>query len=329
MEQNYPGGRNLVRKAYELRGTPEAALEVTLASISDTSYKQYEGCFKKWWSYCTENNIDPFTVSIPNILIFLTNLFNRNLSSSTINCYRSAVSLLVGREMARDDRITRFFQGLNNLRPSDPKYDTTWDPQIVLDYLSSLPNNNDLSILILGKKLISLLALVTAHRMQTFSLIEIENIDVKRDALHIKIPKRIKTTGRNKKQPTLVLPFYRDNEKICPATALQSYIEKTKDKRGDENFLFLTSKKPHKAATAATLGRWVKDILSKSGLNTNIFTAHSTRHASTSTASRKGINIDTIRMTAGWTQNSNTFAIFYNRDISVSKNVFANAIIKN
>ena len=263
------------------------------------------------------------------MLIFLTSLFEANLSSSTINCYRSAISLLVGPEMAKDDRIIRFFRGLNNLRPSEPKYDTTWDPKIVLDHISSLPNNKEISIRDLGKKLITLLALVTAHRMQTFSLIEKKNIEEKFDAIHIKIPRRIKTSGQNKKQPTLILPFYRDNDKICAATTLKTYIERTKDRRDGIDFLFITSKKPFKAATAVTLGHWVKDILSKSGLNTNIFTAHSTRHASTSAAKRKGIDIDTLRKTAGWTKTSNTFAKFYDREISINKNAFANAILNN
>lgn len=92
-----------------MRGTPPLALDITLASISDSSYKQYEGCFRKWWSFCIENNINPFTISVPHVLTILTNLFNGNLSSATINCYRSAVSLLVGRGMARDDRVIHFF----------------------------------------------------------------------------------------------------------------------------------------------------------------------------------------------------------------------------
>ena len=116
-----------------------------------------------------------------------------------MNSYRSAISLLVGPEMAKDDRMMRFFRGLNNLRPSEPIYDTTWDPKIVLDHISSLPNNKEISIRDLGKKLTTLLVLLTAHRMQTFSLIEKKNIEEKFDAIYIKIPKRIKTSVQKKK----------------------------------------------------------------------------------------------------------------------------------
>lgn len=291
-----------------MRGSPQAALDIMLASITDSSFKQYESCFRKWWNFCTKNNIDPFTISIPHILTFLTELFNGNLSSATINCYRSAVSMLVGREVARDDRVARFFQGLYNLRPSNPKYETTWDPKIVLDYLSSLPLNRKLSTQDLGRKLITRLALLTGHRLQTFSLIEVENVEKVDNAIHIKIPKRIKTSGRNRKQPVLVLPFYLENIKICAATTLKYCIKRTQSRRGQIKYLFLTNKKPFRAATAATLGHWIKYILAESGLDTDIFTAHSTRHASTSAAKRKGVNIDVLRKTAGWTETSNTFA---------------------
>ncbi|XP_058809947.1 uncharacterized protein LOC131675119 [Phymastichus coffea] len=330
LEQSYPGGRNLVRKAYELRGTPKAALEVTIAFISESSYKQYEGCFKQWWSYCVDNNVNPFAISISHTLIFLTKLFDRQLASTTINCYRSAISLLVGKEMAQDDRVMRFFQGCYNLRPSKPKYDITWDPKIVLDYLTSLPNNNDLNVLDLGRKLIALLALITGHRMQTFSLIELENIEELDDkTIHIKIPKRIKTSGRNRNQPLLILPYFLINEKICAASTLKAYIEKTEKLRNGIDYLFITSKKPYKAAESSTLSHWVKYILEKSGLDIYIFSAHSTRHASTSTAKRKGVGID-ILYSAGWTETSQTFEKFYDREIIVNnRDSFANAILNS
>ena len=38
-------------------------------------------------------------------------------------------------------------------------------------------------------------------------------------------------------------------------------------------------------------------------VDTSVFTAHSTRHASTSAAKRRGVDLDLIRKTAGWTKN--------------------------
>lgn len=303
------------------------SIEIALSSLTESSYKkQYETCFNKWWRFCLKRNISPYKNSVQDILIFLTDLYKDGAVHSSINCYRSAISLLVGPEMAHDDRIRRFFKGLSKLRPSRPKYDLTWDPKIVLDYFSSLPRNDELSIKDLTMKLICLLALVTGHRMQTFSLIKVENIELTQDSIKIKIPDRIKTSGPDRKQPVLLLHFFKANEKICAATALQCYLDRTRNVREGIQSPFISHKRPFKAVTSQTLSRWVKVILDKSGIDSNMFTAHSIRHTSTSAARKKGIDMDTLRRTAGWTKSSNTFAKFYN--LSLNMDADADAFAK-
>ena len=83
--------------------------------------------------------------------------------------------------------MKRFFQGLSKLRPPKPKYDSTWDRKIVLEHFSSKDENDKLSLKDLSIKLMMLQALVTAHRMQTFSLINIDNIENKNSGIEIKI----------------------------------------------------------------------------------------------------------------------------------------------
>lgn len=265
---------------------------------------------------------------MPKIIEFLTELYEKGAAHSSINCHRSAISLLVGPEMAQDYRVLRFFRGIANLRPSKPKYDSTWDPKIVLDHFLSLPCNEQLTIKDLSRKLLCLLALITGHRMQTFSLIKTENIEKQGKSLQIKIPDRIKTSGRNRNQPILVLPYYPKNKKICAASALECYIRRTEETRKGIKSLFITNKKPFKAATPQTLSHWVKDTLTESGINTSIFTAHSTRHASTSAAKRKGLDLDVLRRTAGWTKDSKTFTRFYDLNLTTDKSAFAKAILK-
>jgi len=55
--------------------------------------------------------------------------------------------------------------------------------------------------------------------------------------------------------------------------------------------------------------------LHAAGININLFSAHSTRHASTSLAICRGINVDEIEHAAGWSRSSDVFARFYNRPI--------------
>ena len=174
----------------------------------------------------------------------MSGLFENGAAHSSINCYRSAVSLLVGPDMVKDFRMLSFFKGISKLRPSNPKYNSTWDPKVVLEYFTGLSHNDKLSIKDLVFKLITLMAFVTGHRMQTFSLIRVENIEIRDKFIEIKISDRIKTSAINKKQPSLHLPFYNKNKKISPAAALKCYLEKTKDVRGSVNFLFISFKPP-------------------------------------------------------------------------------------
>ena len=66
----------------------------------------------------------------------------------------------------------------------------------------------------------------------------------------------------------------------------------------------------------------MKDILKKSGIDTEMFSAHSTRHASTSAAARRGTNIKTILNLLPFSQNS-----MYNRPTKHKQSSFAQAII--
>lgn len=85
------------------------------------------------------------------------------------------------------------------MRPSLPKYDVTWDPRLVLEYISQWYPSEDISLEVLSFKLITLLALVTGHRMQTLSVIKIGNIYKTDLEITLKIPDKIKMTapGRN------------------------------------------------------------------------------------------------------------------------------------
>lgn len=302
-----------------------------LSSLSDNSIKQYDVCLKKWYRFCHINNIDVFEASIPQVMYFLTENYNSGSQYGTLNSCRSALSLILGRQIGNDDRIKRLFKGFFRLRPPLPKYNVTWDTSLVLDHLSSWFPNEELSLENLSKKLATLLALVTAHRVQTLSKINIQNIEIKTNEISIKIPDLIKTSRPGSLQPILVLPFFREKPQICPVSTLCTYLSTTHDLRNNHTSLFVSLKKPHSAVTAQTLSRWIKSTLQACGIDTSTFTAHSTRHAASSRASKLGISLDLIRKTAGWSGTSKTFGKFYNRIILTNndnnQHLFARSII--
>jgi len=146
--------------------------------------------------------------------------------------------------------------------------------------------------------------------------------------VEIMIPDRIKTSRPGNFQPLLTLPFLPDRPKICVATTVLAYISRTKDIRAKEKRFFVTVKRPHRSASSQTLARWIKSCLSQAGIDTKLFSAYSTKHATTSAAVLKGVDIDTIRQTAGWSKKSNVFARFYNRPVLPDRTSFAKSILE-
>lgn len=326
MEEDYPGSRTFIMEAYRLKGLPEDSIPVVLSSLTDATHKQYNSVLKRWWKFSKTIHSSPFNASVNNIIDFLNHEFKLGASFGTINTAKSALSLIMSPEVGKDYRIKRFLKGIQNLRPQRPKYNTSWDPALVLNYLKNLYPNEGLGLEDLSLKLSTLLALITAHRVQTLSLIKIENIKYSEMGVDIFIPDRIKTSGKNK-QPILQLPYYKDDECLCAVKCLETYILVTKNiRQAKHTKLFLTHKKPHHEASAQTISRWIRSTLQKSGVDTTTFTAHSTRHAATSAAARNGINLDLIRKTAGWSKSSETFARFYNRPLA-EKYTFASCIL--
>lgn len=65
-----------------------------------------------------------------------------------------------------------------------------------------------------------------------------------------------------------------------------------------------------------------KDVLQLSGIDTSIFSAHSTRHTATSTAHKFKVDLNTEQKNAGWTDKSKTFPTFCNRHLT-NENHFA------
>lgn len=214
------------------------------------------------------------------------------------------------------------------MKPPKPRYQITWNPAIVFNFLKSWTPNEKLSLEKITKKLITILALYTAQRAQTLSLIKLKNIFKYENEIIIKIPDRIKTTAKNKFQPCLNIPFMPEHEELCPAKILNCYLNITKNLRPkNDDKLFLTFKKPYHAASTQTISRWIKQTIGEAGVDTNIFSAHSTRHAATSKAIKNGIDLETIFRTACWSKNSKVFEKFYN--LPTEKESFVSGVIQN
>ena len=126
-------------------------------------------------------------------------------------------------------------------------------------------------------------------------------------------------------------PFYSafpEDPKICPVRALQCYEERSKGLRSNplsRNPLFILVRKPHKPVKAATIGHWLKSVMHSSGIDTNIFSAHSTHGTATSNAKSAGVSAADILKAASWSSTS-TFSCFYHRPIDSGQ--FGRGVLK-
>ncbi|CAD6229046.1 GSCOCG00012071001-RA-CDS, partial [Cotesia congregata] len=120
----------------------------------------------------------------------------------------------------------------------------------------------------------TLLVLITAHRLQTISLIDIDNISRGSSGLQIKIPELIKTSKLGKNQPILIVPFFKQRQKVCVASIILHYLKITRSIRAENKKLFLSTVKPHNPVTAQTIGHWIKSLLNKAGIDTEKFSAY-------------------------------------------------------
>ena len=98
---------------------------------------------------------------------------------------------------------------------------------------------------------------------------------------------------------------------------IKHYLRRTKSYRGDKDQLLLTTVKPFKQASKATVSKWVLKSLKMAGIDTTKFSSHSTRAASTSLAA-KMIPLQSVMKAANW-KNVSTFAKYYNKPVEDSQ----------
>ena len=115
------------------------------------------------------------------------------------------------------------------------------------------------------------------------------------------------------------------NKNLCVCQHIDLYLEKTKEWHKTEPQLLLSFIGPHQGVSASTVSRWIITVSNLSSIDTNTFTNHSTRSASSSKAKPSGVSTAEIIKRRYWSRSSTSF---YRKEILPGEVIFQLTIQK-
>lgn len=256
--------------------------------------------------------------SLNSVLEYLAGLHRAGKSYSAININRSMLSKTLpsvdGHPVGTHPLVKKLLNGCYNLNPPRPKYNSVWDPDVVIKYVSTLGENRYIPLPALARKTAVLLALASLLRVSELSSIDMQSVVFSSNGIKFTLlkPRKAQHSGPLK---SIVIPSIPDAA-CCPVEAIRTYIDRTSTLRKNTNInsLFISLIAPYRSITANTMSGWIRSSLKAAGVDTAVFKAHSTRGAAASKALASGLSLDSILKAGQWSRES-TFSKFYQRDI--------------
>ena len=200
-------------------------------------------------------------------------------------------------------------------RPPLPKYQETWDVDVVLKFLADWQDAENLSLQRLTYKTVMLLALLTGQRGQSLHNLKVDDVRLYQNKCVLVFSALLKQSRPGVHLKPINLDRFH-NPKLCVVSHVKEYIKKTRERRKGQQ-LFISYVAPFKSVSRDTISRWIKIVLQQAGVDVEKFSPHSTRSASTSAMYNRGASLDSILQAAGWSTDS-TFKKFYLKSIQPS-----------
>lgn len=251
------------------------------------------------------------------VIEFLTELYSKGLGYSALNTARAALSSIgISLETfsaGHHPLVIRFLRGIFNIRPPKPRYTEIWDVNTVLKYLRTLSPIKHLSLKDLTLKVVMLMGLTNAARVQTLHLLTVNQFKKLSTEFVFQVEGLLKQSRPGVNNQFMHFKAYPVDKRLDVYFVLKEYLKRTESLRVEnESKLLISYVKPHKAVTKDTVSRWVKIVLIRSGIDIQKYGPHSIRAASTSKAHDNGVPLKDILDKAGWS-NAGTFQRFYKK----------------
>jgi hypothetical protein len=296
---------------------PPAVQETLKAKFADSTYSNYSIYFKKFVRFCDSNLAVGEQISIITYLSFLQEAVTSRKSYSTIKLMAASVNYflsLVGISFLLDPYYLAFMQGANRRAPISKDKMLTWNPQLVLDYISSSSIPTD--FLPIAHETLVLVLLASGLRLDDlYKMSEDVSFEPEFARIRFRLPRKCDLIRRL--QSFVDLKRFPDS-RLCPVAALFRFVNSAANYRlPGQEALFISSL--GKNAAKETLRGWACSVFFHAGIRVS---AGSSRSAVSSAAYFSGIKIEQILKAAGWSRES-TFRGFYCRPIeNVPVNLF-------
>ena len=95
VQENDASYMSTIRKLLEGLGFTKRSIDVIIASWREGTASQYQIYLQKWFAFCQKRNCDVISPTLPMAVYFLSMLYEKGPSFSTLNTARSMLSSIL------------------------------------------------------------------------------------------------------------------------------------------------------------------------------------------------------------------------------------------
>jgi hypothetical protein len=155
-------------------------VNILLAGNRPATHAAYGSAWRNWVDWCLRRSENPLSPPLSSVLEFLASLHTEGKAYSTINVHRSMLSSTLphidNHPIGQHPLVKSLMNGCYNINPPKPKYNSIWDPELVVHFVSVLGKNYRLSIKDLSLKTVTLVALASLLRFSEIAAISTDSL---------------------------------------------------------------------------------------------------------------------------------------------------------
>ena len=325
---------DLIRDRYEKAGFSKPVADMVAKGRRLSTRRVYASRLRPYLQWCRDKTFDPCTTSVNQVAEFLLQIFSKGFQLPTVKGYLAAIQSIHtgtadGVSLNGNKELKFLFEGMNNTRPPQRHIWPAWNIQLVLKFLRGplFEPLNKASLRNLSVKTLFLIAIASGRRCSELHALTTEKGIVFSNAgatLYFAPGFLAKNELSSFSAAPIFIPYLnkggaRDQRLNCPVRALLWYLNRTKNLRGNETGLFISSKKPHKRVAKSTLANWLVHVIveAKAIKEDYVPRAHSVRALSTSSAAARGVGLADIIQTVSWRTSSTFVRKYLHKDVNL------------